>query len=256
MIVRLSGAEVHVIMFYSALVALIIQGIILSRRKYRSEIPHIRKIWYFLIPGILSLINTFTYFYAFKHTTIANAVLTHYIAPVIVAFLAASFLNEKITREIVIAIVIASGGLWIMLNGFSLTEGHTAGIIAGIISGFAYAVIVVISRIYVQKFSPLALAFFSNAVIVMVLAFFVRELPLNTLWIFLIMGIVHSTIAPLLYFKGLMDVTANRTAVLGYLEPVCAIVFSMLFLNEVAGMNSIIGGILIIFAGYLTLKSD
>ena len=50
------------------------------------------------------------------------------------------------------------------------------------------------------------------------------------------MGIVHSTVAPILYFKGLQTVTANRAAVLGYLEPVSAILFSMVFLNEKPGI--------------------
>ena len=43
---------------------------------------------------------------------------------------------------------------------------------------------------------------------------------------------------------------------LGYIEPVSAIILSMIFLNELPGINSVIGGILIIFSGYLTLKSD
>ena len=68
------------------------------------------------------------------------------------------------------------------------------------------------------------------------------------------MGIVHSTIAPILYFKGLQLVTANKAAVLGYLEPVCAIIFSIFLLNELPGLNSIIGGALIVFSGYLTLR--
>ncbi len=70
------------------------------------------------------------------------------------------------------------------------------------------------------------------------------------------MGIIHSTIAPILYFRGLQEVTANRAAVLGYLEPVCAIIISMIFLNEMPGINAIIGGMLIIFSGYLTLKGS
>jgi len=68
------------------------------------------------------------------------------------------------------------------------------------------------------------------------------------------MGIVHSTIAPVLYYKGLQTVTANRAAVLGYLEPVCAIIFSMIFLREVPGIYSLAGGALIIFSGYLTVR--
>ena len=255
-IVRLSGVAIHVLMFYSALVSIVIQGIILSKKNYRREIPDIRKGWYLLILGLFSLLNTFSYFYAFNHTTIANAVLTHYTAPVIVAFLAPLFLKEIITRKIIIAIVTASAGLWIMLDGFSFGETHTAGIMAGLLSGFAYAIIVIIARIYVQNFHPLVIVFSSNVVIAVVLAFLVRELPLNALGVFLLMGIVHSTVAPILYFKGLREVTANRAAVLGYLEPVCAIIFSMIFLNEFAGINSFIGGAIILFSGYITLKSD
>ena len=254
-IVRLSGVAIHVLIFYSALVSIIVQGIILSQKNYRKEVPDIRRLWYFLILGLFSLLNMFSYFYAFTHTTIANAVLTHYTAPVIVAFLAPIFLREIITRKIIIAIVIASTGLWIMLNGFSFEETHTAGIMAGLISGFAYAIIVILARIYAQNFNPLVIVFFSNSVIVVVLAFFISELPLNALWVFLLMGIVHSTIAPILYFKGLQRVTANRAAVLGYLEPPSAIIFSVLFLKEIPGINSIIGGLFIILSGYLTLKS-
>ena len=253
-VVRLSGVDVHILIFYSVVVSLIVQGIILSGKNYRKEFPEIKLLKYPLILGAASLINTFSYFLAFKHTTIANAVLTHYTAPVIVAFLAPLFLRERITRPIIISIIIASAGLWIMLNGFSFNEGDAIGITAGLVSGFAYAVVVILIRIYTQSFNPVVLAFFSNAVIAILLAPFVREFPVNALWSFLVMGIVHSTIAPILYFKGLRYVSAGRTAVLGYLEPVIAIIFGIIFLSELPGKGSIIGGLLIIFSGYLTLR--
>ncbi len=253
-VVRLSGVAIHVLIFYSLIISLIVQGIILSQKKYRKEIPDIKRLKYAVILGCFSLLNTFTYFYAFSHTTIANAVLTHYTAPIIVAFLAPLFLKEIVTRKIILVIVIASTGLLIMLDGFSFREGHMAGIMAGLTSGLAYAIIIIFLRIQAQNFNPLVLAFFSNAVIAILLVPFIREFPMKALWSFLFMGIIHSTIAPILYFKGLQHVTANRAAVLGYLEPVSAIIFSMLFLNELPGLNSVIGGILIIFSGYLTLK--
>ncbi|HBG93327.1 MAG: hypothetical protein A2X54_04165 [Nitrospirae bacterium GWF2_44_13] len=253
-IVKLSGVAVHVLIFYSVIVSLIVQGIILSRKTYRKEFPGLKLLQYPLILGAASLINTFTYYLAFKHTTIANAVLTHYTAPVIVAFLAPLFLKERVTRPIIISIAIASAGLWIMLNGFSFNEGDALGITAGLVSGFAYAVVVILIRIYTQSFNPVVLAFFSNAVIAILLAPFVREFPVNALWSFLVMGIVHSTIAPILYFKGLRYVSAGRTAVFGYIEPVIAIIFGIIFLSELPGKGSIIGGLLIIFSGYLTLR--
>jgi drug/metabolite transporter (DMT)-like permease len=69
------------------------------------------------------------------------------------------------------------------------------------------------------------------------------------------MGVVHSTIAPVLYYRGLRDVNATRTAVLGYLEPLCAILLAMFFLHERPDIRSLYGGILILFSGYLTVRA-
>ena len=143
-----------------------------------------------------------------------------------------------------------------MLDGFSFKGSQMAGIMAGLASGLAYAIIIIFVRMHSQKFHPLVLSFFTNAFIAILLLPFIRTIPLYALWSFLIIGILHSTIAPILYYKGLQLVTANKAAVLGYLEPVCAIVFSIFFLNEVPGINSIIGGMLIIFSGYLTLRES
>lgn len=253
-VVRLSGVAVLTLIFYSLLISIIFQGILLFRKNYRREIPDFHKLKYPIILGVVSLINTSTYYYAFKYTTIANAVLTHYTAPIIVAFLAPLFLKEIITRRIILVIIIASIGLWIMLDGLSFKENQMAGIIAGLVSGLSYAIIIIFLRLHSHKFHPLLLSFLTNAFIAILLAPFVREIPFHAILSFLIVGIVHSSIAPILYFKGLQLVTANRAAVLGYLEPVSAIAFAMLFLGEYPAAISLVGGALIIFSGYLTLK--
>jgi drug/metabolite transporter (DMT)-like permease len=255
-VVRLSGVEIHVLMFYSLVISVITQGVFLSQKKYRKELLDIRKLRYPVVLGIISCINTFTFFFAFRNTTIANAVLTHYTAPVIVAFLAPFILKEKITGKIVIVLLLASAGLWIMLDGFSVAQNQMMGIVSGLASGIAYAFIVIFLRMHSQKFTPLVLAFYTNITIIILLAPFIRVFPVHALWSYLFMGIIHSTIAPILYYKGLQEVTANKAAVLGYLEPVCAIIISMIFLEEIPGIHSIIGGLLIIFSGYLTLRNS
>ncbi|MBI5640634.1 MAG: EamA family transporter [Nitrospirae bacterium] len=255
-VVRRSGVPVHIIIFYSCLIAILVQGVILSLKGFRKEIPDSRLLKYPAVLGCVGLVNAFTYYYAFQHTSIANAVLTHYTAPVIVAFLAPVFLKEKITIRIVLAIAVASLGLWIMLDGFSLREGQAEGIIAGLISGFAYAVVIILARVYTQGLNPLVLTFFQNTVIAILLLPFVRELPLHALWSFVLMGILHSTIAPVLYYQGLKFVSANRAAVLGYLEPVSAIIFSMIFLDEHPGVYALAGGTLIVVSGYMTLRGE
>ena len=253
-VVRLSGVAIHILLFYSVIASLMVQGMIVVQKRYRKEIPRPRKMIYPAILGIVSLLNSLTFLYAYRNTTIANAVLTHYTAPVIVAFLAPFFLKEKLTIKIIFVIALSSLGLWVMLDGLTLQESQFRGIMAGLCSGITYAIIVIFVRMHSERFNPLILAFFTNITIAILLAPFIKGFPFSAIWSFLFIGIAHSTIAPILYYKGLQRVSANRAAVLGYLEPVCAIIFSILFLKEMPGFNSIFGGVLIIFSGYLTVR--
>jgi drug/metabolite transporter (DMT)-like permease len=265
-IIRLAGVPVHLLIFFSSLVSSAVIGLTFLSRDYRKEIPKGRALLYLIIIGPISLMNTFSFFYAYQNTSIANAILTHYTAPVIVAFLAPIFLREKLTGRILIAVAIASAGLWIML-GISISQfldliyagdRNTGGILAGLFSGFAYAILVIVFRVMAQNLNPLVMTFFQNAIIALLLLPFVKitnDIG-NVIWIFAITGIVHSVIAPVLYLKGMRNVTANKTAILGYLEPVCAIILGIIFLGEGVDYKTVIGGAMIILSGYITIKSS
>jgi drug/metabolite transporter (DMT)-like permease len=252
---RLADIPVHIFLFYSLVIAVVVQSLIVWKKGYIREITNRKELVAPVLLGLVGLMNSLAFFYAFKTTTISNAVLTHYTAPIMVAFLAALFLREKITKTLIGAIVISSIGLWIMLDGFSIQPGHMIGILSGLASGVAYAVIIILARRYAGGYRPFMLTYIVNITILICLAPFIREFPLHALWSFLIMGIVHSIIAPILYYRGLQKVSASRAAVLGYLEPVCAILLSMVFLDEMPGHNSLLGGALILCSGYMTIRS-
>lgn len=264
-VIKLSGMPVHLLMFFSCIISVSLIGLILTKKEFRQYMPKRRGILHLFVLALISLINTFSFFYAYKNTSVANAVLTHYTAPVMVAFLAPIFLKERLTVKVLIAVAVATAGLWIMLGisvsqFFSLViagDRNTGGILAGLFSGFAYAILIIVIRILAQNFNPLVMTFFQNLIIAVLLLSFV-EIPKNfgsAMWAFGVMGVVHSTIAPILYFRGMRDVTANKTAILGYLEPVCAIILGVIFLGETVNYKTIIGGSMILFSGYLTIKS-
>lgn len=269
--VRISGVPVHVIIFYSALFSLFFQGFLFTRERFRRSLPPASELPLIFLLALCSLVNTFTFFFSYAATSIANAVLTHYIAPIIVAVLAVFFLKEKITARIVLSLAIASGGLWIMLSGPALAElrsnglietisgrgfrlsQDTLGIASGLISGIAYAVIIILIRIFTRKFDPYILVFIQNSFIVLLLLPFVRMVPWDKMGIFILMGFLHSTAAPFLYYRGLRDVQASRAAILGYFEPVGAIMTGILMLHEWPDTKAWLGGFLILVSGVLTI---
>jgi drug/metabolite transporter (DMT)-like permease len=262
-VIKLSGMPVHLLMFFSCIISVSLIGLILTKKEFRQYMPKRRGVLHLFVLGLISLINTFSFFYAYKNTSVANAVLTHYTAPVMVAFLAPIFLKERLTVKVLIAVAVATAGLWIMLGVsvsqfFSLVvagDKNTGGILAGLFSGFAYAVLIIIIRTLAQNFNPMIMTFFQNLFIATMLLPSVSFSQALNWWAFGVMGVVHSTIAPILYFRGMRDVTANKTAILGYLEPVCAIILGMVFLGEAVNYKTIIGGSMILFSGYLTIRS-
>jgi drug/metabolite transporter (DMT)-like permease len=253
-IVRMADTDLTYIIFFPSLIAFITQTVILLSTSERKKIPGAKRIPYLFLLGPVFLLNSLFFYYSFTHTTIANAVMTHYTAPIFVAVLSPILIRESIDRVIVISIIISTAGLLLMLKGFSLSEQHIKGITAGVLSGLTYAAIIIIGRTLAQEFSPLIITVFQNLAVVVILLPFIKRIPLEIAGYFVILGLVHSTMAPLLYIRGLKEIKASKAAILGYLEPVGAMLFAMIILEEVPRSMSLFGGILILFSGYLTIK--
>jgi RarD protein len=200
--------------------------------------------------------NSLFFYYAFNHTTIANAVLTHYTAPIFVAFMAPIFLKEEILKTTWLAIAISSAGLWLMLDNISFGSHEWNGITAGVSSGLAYAFLILIIRGIASKYPALLIIFIQNVLVAIMLVPFALGKDISTPSLFYVgvMGVVHSTIAPLLYVQGIRTVKANEAAILGYLEPIGAILMALIFLRETPGIMELLGGMLILYSGFLIIS--
>ena len=251
-----------VVLFYTALIAGIAVPLVL---KVRGEfgLAGVAAVWpLFAMLAVGSIINNITYFYALANTTVSNAVFTHYTAPLFVALLAPLFIAEKLQKVTIIALPLAAAGMvLIVLSGGGLRWGgeHSAGIIAGTVSGVAYAVLVIVSR----KLSRMMLHYKSVVLLLWITAAATAPVALSTAHVMtlqaglllLVGGLAHSTVAPLLYFSALRKVLAQHAAVLGYIEPLAAVPFAMVFLGEVPSSLSLIGGILIVVSGYIIIHA-
>jgi drug/metabolite transporter (DMT)-like permease len=240
---------------------LLISTGLLKKVKQSDTSP--RNILLLVLAPFSFIANTMLFYFAFRNTTIANAVLTHYTAPVFVAVLAPLLIKERIQRTAWFAIILSSIGLWFILEN-NLPAGEAfrgnsehLGIIAGALSGLAYAFLIIIIRRIAPLYSSLFITFVQNGIVAIVLLPFVFDIQVSmqTVPYLITMGVLHSTIAPLLYVQGFKSVKANEAAILGYFEPVGAIILAFIILHEVPGLTALLGGALILFSGYLILRS-
>ena len=64
----------------------------------------------------------------------------------------------------------------------------------------------------------------------------------------LIMGIVHTGLAYLLYFGGMEGLKAQTIAIFSYIDPVTALILSAVILGEPLGLSGVVGAVLILGA--------
>jgi len=252
-----------VVLFYTSLIAGIVVPVVLKARGDFPEEIFSRQAWQ-LYAGLAlaSMLNNLTYFYALGHTTISNAIFTHYTAPVIVAALAPFMIAERLQKVTLISLPIAAAGMAMIVlanGGLSLGSAHLPGVLAGTASGVGYAFVIIFSR----KLSQLLLH--QKAIIVLLWITIIATAPvalsveytinMRSGLLLLITGLLHSTTAPLLYFSALRKVLAQHAAILGYIEPLAALPLAFLFLGETPPAAALIGGFLILLSGALVMRA-
>jgi len=254
--VRWLGMSAAAIAFYNALFALFFQGIGLAAARRRHDIRLGRDLAASLLLGVFGLINVLSFFYALGKTTVAAALLTHYTAPVFVAALAPLMLRDRLSKATLIALGASAAGLsLIFMRGLGIdSAAGLAGAAAGTLSGVAYAFIIIFCRMLSGRNHPLKLAFIQCLIAVAVLGPYViatgdYRINAGQALVLAAVGLLHSTLAIVLYLHGIRRVSAQEAGVLGYIEPVLGIMLAFVFLGERPHALALLGGTVIIASG-------
>ncbi|QGU94894.1 EamA family transporter [Clostridium bovifaecis] len=213
-----------------------------------------------LISGIAIGFNWVLLFQAYKFTTVSNATLSYYFAPVFVVLLSPVILKEKLTPRKLLAVTISMLGLFLILNNQSIAStiehNHIIGIGYGLAAAALYASVVLLNN-YIEDLSGFERTIIQLSTSALVLLPFVLsrgQLYIDSsksLIFILVLGVAHTAAAYLLYFSALKDINVQNAAVLSYLDPISALVFSTLFLHESMGIWQIAGGALILISTFI-----
>ncbi|ASJ15561.1 permease [Thermococcus radiotolerans] len=255
---NLSGLGVA--FFRVSLGALLLLAILLRKREWlQSLLPLLKARWKPLLAlGVSLALNWVFLFTAFNYTTIANAVLVYYLAPIIATVISWKFLGEKLSLKSWLLIGTAFAGLILIMSGQNVDLGDRdfIGILLALVAAFFYALIPNLGR-FLRGIEGKTLTFLQLAIASLVLAPFMALSGAGepAWWAIFILVAVHTVLALFLYMDGLKDVEVNEAALLSYLDPMSAIVYAFLIFGEVPGIRTAIGGTLILLASLLDIKA-
>lgn len=208
-----------------------------------------------IVSGAAMGINWIFLFQAYKYTTISKATLCYYFAPVLVMFLSAFILKEKLNAIKIMCIICAMTGMFLIVGvGSSATEkNQLLGIGYGLAAAALYASVIITNK-FIKNLSGIESAMVQLAIAAVVLLPYVlatekiqfTELSYKSIGLLLIVGIIHTGITYLLYFSAIPKLSGQTIAAFSYIDPISAIVMSSIFLGEKMTMIQLLGGILIL----------
>ena len=210
------------------------------------------------LPAILLLavcfaINNVLFLTALQKTTVANATVTHYLAPLFVAALAAPLLGEPLRARALVAIFIACVGVVVMVagGGVSLADAHFVGLLCGTGSAVFFALEILQKKILAPTAPADVIAARYLLLSVVLLAPFshysaVGDLRVVEVTVLIFAGIATSAFGIYLFTSALQTVSAQHAAAISYLEPLGAVGWALLLIREVPDRFGIAGGGLVL----------
>ncbi len=260
--VRTSGLSPFEVAFFRAFIASICL-IFIDKVFYKNkEVVNKKEVMLLLLCGVLMGLNWVLLFTAYQYTTISIASICYDFAPIFVVMLASIFLKEKITPKTIVCIGFSLVGLFMIASNTGTSTGnsqHIKGILFAMSGAILYSLVVVIS-LTIKNVSSIKISTYQMVASSIVLLPFVIQsniffnLKLNAIPIILILGIVHTCLAYILYFSGMKKTKANTVAILGYIEPITAVVLSFIVLHEPLTTMQIIGGVIVLGSTYVIIK--
>lgn len=212
--------------------------------------------------GISDAGNIGCFFAAYERTSVAIAVLTHYLTPILVALLAPVVVRERPTARTFAAVAISFVGLVLLLEPWraGLSREDFIGAALGSASAVFYASNVLVNKRLTGTFSGSEVMFFHGLVTVPILFAVVprTEYALasgHALGVVILGALGPGTLSGLLFVWGLRRVAASHASVLTLLEPFVAVLLAAAVLGEDVGAIPMIGGVLII-AGALVVVTN
>ena len=186
-----------------------------------------------------------------KTTTAANAILLQYLAPVFTAFIGAVLLKEKTRIEHWVAIFFVAVGMTIMFAN-KLDGGQLFGDAIALTSAVTFSLYIVFMRMQ-KEGSPhesnLLSQWIAAAVCLIVSLFLpMPQFTPKSVAAILVLGTVQIGIAAILMAYAIKRISAVSANLIAVIEPVLNPLWVFLVLGEYPGMNTIIGGAVILFA--------
>ncbi len=198
-----------------------------------------------------------------KYTTATKAGFITGFSVVLVPIISFLLLKEKVSRDSVIGVVLATLGLWFL--NYNSSFSFNLGDFLVLLCAFSFAMHIISVGLFSKKLDYVLLAI-TQITVVFILSLFMAlifERPAihfsyssDIWWSILITGIFATALAFYMQNRFQRHSTATKTAIIFSGEPLFAAIFAYILIREKVGLIAWAGGLLIIFGMIISQKES
>ncbi len=221
-----------------------------------------------LLGGLIITVHFFIQMTGLKYTSATNTGWIISVTPLVLALLSYFFLKEKIGRNAILGIVIATTGIILLVSKGELSKVDWLSSVGDwlvLLSAHTWAIYTVITRDISRRYNPIAVTFamFIPATIITVgymlfdsdWTVFVN-LPTEPMIALGILGILCLAVSHWFWQEGVAKFGAAKAGFFLYLEPLATTALAVPYLNEQCGIFTAVGGMLVLSGVFLSSKNN
>ena len=206
-----------------------------------------------ILRGVLGTLALVCIFYAIRNMPLSISTVIQYTYPIFISIFAGIFIDEKLTRNIIIALIIGWIGILVILNPSQLSNINVDIENFSILIAFLGSVFTALAYVTVKK-----LSFTENVYVIIEyfpLVSFITLLPIVLMnwvtpnWndISWIIGIgLFTQLGQTFLTIGLKNLPASEASTINYLQVLFGSIWGILFFSEIININFLFGSLLVL----------
>ena len=241
---------IYELVFFRSLLSLIITLFIINLKKIN---PLGKNRPLLILRGVLGTLALICIFYAIRNMPLSISTVIQYTYPIFISIFAGLFINEKITRNLLFALVSGWIGILVILNPTQLSNINVNIESLSILIAFLGSICTALAYVTVKKLSYtedvyVIIEYFPLVSCITLMPFvlinWVTPNGNELLWI---IGIgLFTQLGQTFLTIGLKNLPASEASIINYLQVVFGSMWGILFFREIINVNFLLGASLVL----------
>ena len=241
---------IYELVFFRSLISLLITSIIIRKKNIN---PWGNNKTLLILRGVLGTIALLSIFYAIRNMPLSISTVIQYTYPIFISIFAGILLKEKITKIIIIAVLVGWTGIMVILNPIQLSTINVEIDLLSVSIAFLGSISTALAYITVKKLS-------FNEDIFIIIKYF-PLVSLVTLFPIVLINWVTPNLKELTWIIGiglftqlgqtfltigLKNLPASKASTINYLQVLFGSIWGILLFKEIININFLFGSMLVL----------